>query len=376
MTEEAPGDEVEVIAQHFREFAATAASKLPLYRHLAKAVAGDREVAARLLLAQPDQRTPVLLFAAVHDVLLAGESHPLSAWYASITDPVRPIGEGEDDPWPHFRQLALDHPDVAERLRTRATQTNEVGRCAALLPALAQVAAEAPGAPPGGSRPLGLVEVGASAGLIQRFDRYGYRYEPAGTGVEASSLLTITCELRGARPAPIPDEPPSIASRVGLDRDPVDLSDRDRARWLVACQWPDQPERIHQARTAIALARGDIPRVVAGDAVDDLAPLVVAVADFALPVVVATWVLGYLPVKRQRALLAELDRLGAERDLTLVFAEQPSLVAGLPVPPRPDGADGGEPTALVRIDWRDGGRTAVRLADMHPHGTWLEWLAD
>ncbi len=92
------------------------------------------------------------------------------------------------------------------------------------------------------------------------------------------------------------------------------------------------------------------------------------------PVVVATWALAYLDADRQRAFLAELDGLGAERDLSLVLAEQPERVPGVPMPPRPDGRPDGAPTALVRVDWRDGARTAVRLADLHPHGPWLEWL--
>lgn len=370
-------DEVASLAQHFQNFADhTATTNLPLYRRLADAGAHDREVVGRLLLAHPDQRTPTLLLAAVHDVLLAGDGDPLASWYGSITDPARPVGSGDDDPWPHFRRLALTDDDVAERLRTRSTQTNEVGRCGALLPALAGVAATAPGAPADGARPIGLVEIGASAGLNLLFDRYGYRYEPSGQEVQSSSPLTLTCTLRGGRRAPIPDRPPPVASRVGLDLHPVDLSDRDQARWLVACQWPDQPERVHQARTAIALAHGDAPRVVAGDAVDDLAPLVEAVGDYALPVVIATWALSYLPVDRRRDLDALLDRLGAERDHTLVFAEQPSMVAGLPVPPRPDGQPDALATALVRVDWRNGVRSATRLADLHPHGTWMEWLAD
>lgn len=369
-------DQVAVLAQHFREFADHTATELDLYHRLADGAAGDREVVGRLLLAHPDQRIPTLLLAAVHDVLLAGDGDPLAAWYGSITDPPRPVGEGDDDPWPHFRRLALDDHDVAERLRTRSTQTNEVGRCAALLPALTGVAASAPGAPVGGARPLGLVEVGASAGLNLLFDRYGYRYEPGGHEVHPNSPLVLNCVLRGGRRLQLTGEFPPIASRVGLDQRPVDLSDRDQARWLVACQWPDQPERVHRARTAIALAHGDAPRVVAGDAVDDLAPLVEGIGRFALPVVIATWVLTYLPVARQQALVALLDRLGGDRDLTLVFAEQPSMVPGLSVPPRPDGQPDGPSTALVRIDWRDGARSAGRLADLHPHGTWLEWLAD
>lgn len=367
-------DEVGVLAHHFAEFASHTAQALPLYRHLAGATAKDREVVGRLLLAHPDQRIPVLLFAAVHDVLLAGGDDPLAAWYASVTDPPRPVGDGDDDPWPHFRRLALEHPGVAERLATGATQTNEVGRCALLLPALAEIATTAPGAAPGGGRPLGLVDIGASAGLNLLLDRYGYRYEPSGPALNPLSPLQLECILRGPHPAPIPQDVPTIATAMGIDLDPVDLSDRDRARWLVACQWPDQPERIARARTAMALAHGNPPRVVAGDAVDDLAPLVEAVGDFALPVVTATWVLCYLPSDRREALLGELDRLGRARDLTFVFAEQPAQVPGIDVPPRPDGQADGLPTALVRLDWRDGARTATRLADTHPHGAWLEWL--
>ncbi len=368
-------DEAARWTAHFREFAAHAARKLPLYGHLARHLAADPEAAGRLALAPPVQAVPTLLFAAVHDALLAGDGDPLAAWYGSLTDPPRPVGPGEDDPWPHFRRLLLHDPHVARDLRTRSTQTNEVGRCAALLPALAQIAADAPGAPPGGSRPLGLVEVGSSAGLNLLLDRYGYRYEPEGTEIDPSSPLTLTCTLRGELRPSLPVDPPPIASRVGLDLHPVDLSDPRQARWLVACQWPDQPERLHRARLAIALAHGDAPRVVTGDAVDDLAPLVHAVGEHVLPVVFATWALAYLTEERQQAFLSELDRLGAERDLSLVFAEEPSFAPGLPIPPRPDGAPNGPATALVRVDWRRGDRAARRLADLHPHGTWMEWLA-
>lgn len=133
---------------------------------------------------------------------------------------------------------------------------------------------------------------------------------------------------------------------------------------------------MEPARRAIALSHGDPPRLVQGDAVDDVGTHVAAVAQHALPVVVATWVLSYLPVDRQRSFITALNGAGAERDLSLVYVDQPTLVPGLDVPPRPDGKVDPRPSALVRVDWRVGERTTTRIADQHPHGTWLEWLAD
>ncbi|MGN6693246.1 MAG: DUF2332 domain-containing protein [Aquihabitans sp.] len=390
---DAPG-----ISNRFRVFAEQVVPRLPLYRRLCEGVADDLDVCATLLAAEPDQRTPNLLLAAVHDVLLSGALEPLSAWYPSISGPnpspsarSRAVGRGEDDPWPHFRRLALGDDRVAERIRTRTTQTNEVGRSATLFPGLYQATYAASSAPPGALRPLGIVEIGASAGLNLHPGAYGYRYTvskrsaDAGqtliagrtfTSVGMSARLMLDCELRGDQVPPLPEGALPIASAVGLDISPIDLADPDDTRWLEACQWPEQLERLAQLRAAIALARLDPPEVVQGDAVDDIRRLVDQVPGEALPVVTSTWVLTYLPIHRQRALMQVMDEIGADRDVAMVLSEQPERIPGVDVPPRPDGAPDGRSTALVRLEWRDGERIAVRLADQHPHGRWLEWLAN
>jgi hypothetical protein len=375
------------LSELFAEFADSAVRHLPLYRRLCEGAAADPEVADRLLLSpHPEQRIPNLLLAAVHDVVLSGDHDPeaaaLAQWYRSVTDAPRRLGRDADDPWPHFRALALESEGVAERLRTRSTQTNEVGRCATLLPALMGVAAD--------GRHLGLVEVGASAGLNLLLDRYGYAYRGAsgtvGHGDHGTDAVTITpdsplvlhCALRGPHRPVLHGPVPTIASRVGLDRSPIDVADPAQGRWLVACQWPDQPDRVHRARTAIAMSHGRRPRICTGDAVDDLPALVAEVAEPVMPVVISTWVLNYLSAERQQAFVDRLDEIGAERDISLICSEQPGAVPGLRaagvVPGRPDGGPDGPATALVRVDWLGGRRTATRLADQHPHGTWMEWL--
>lgn len=389
---DAPG-----IANRFRVFAEQVVPRLPLYRRLCEAAADDLDVCARLLVAPPDQRTPNLLLAAVHDVLLAGAPEPLAAWYPSIPgrNPSpqarsRAVGRGGDDPWPHFRAMALGNPAVAEHLASRSVQTNEVGRSATLFPGLYQATFAASSAPPGNLRPLGIIEIGASAGLNLHPGAYGYRYtvssrsDEAGrtltagrtfTAVGTSSRLMLDCELRGEKIPPLPEGALPVASAVGLDVAPLNLVDPVDTRWLEACQWPEQPERMARLRAAIALARLDPPDVRRGDAVDDLERQIDRVPAEALPVVTSTWVLTYLPIHRQRALMDLLDRIGTRRDVAMVLSEQPERIPGIDVPPRPDGAPDGRSTALVRLEWRDGQRIAVRLADQHPHGRWLEWLA-
>ncbi|MEZ5204787.1 MAG: DUF2332 domain-containing protein [Acidimicrobiales bacterium] len=380
------------MAHLFREFADQAVARLPLYRRLCEAAADDVEVAARLLLAPPDQQVPNLLLASVHDVLLAGEPSPLADWYptvlgrnASAGPRARTVGSGDDDPWPHFRTLALHHPRVEHLLETASTQTNEVGRSAAIYPGVFSAARHARSAPDGGARPIGIVELGAAAGLNLDPSRYGYRYrlpadedraEEVITSVGMRSRLVIDCELRGRRLPPLPDGTLDVVSAIGIDRHPLLAARAEDARWLVACQWPEEIERTARLRAAIALAAEEPPIVDRGDAVAAVGRLVAAVPAHALPVVVATWMLCYLSIERQHELLGELDRIGTHRDVALVFAEQPERVPGLPVPPRPDGQPDGRSTALVRMEWRDGDRTEVRLADMHPHGRWIEWLEE
>ena len=154
----------------FAEFARTAKPRAPLYHRLATGIAADPVLAGLLLSAPPMQRQPVLLFACVHDLLLAGRPDVgLARYYPDLA-----AQPDDGDPMPAFRAFVATQADeLAELLVTRSTQTNEIGRCALLVPAFGIVAAEV--------GPLAHVDVGASAGLNLMLDRYQY-----GTRREAS----------------------------------------------------------------------------------------------------------------------------------------------------------------------------------------------
>lgn len=343
--------ELQKTFQFFSQFSTKAS---PLYSRLAASIAEDPEIMSLLHAAPEQQQIPVLLFASMHDLLLRGKGEELAAFYPNLT-----AAPEEGDPYPAFRRVALANADALRAtISTRNTQTNEVARCAYFLPVFGIVADEV--------GPLAHLDVGTSAGLNLYWPQYDYRYTPGGN-VGEGSTVEIECSTRGE--PPIPKSMPAHAHGIGLDMSPIDVRDDEAVRWLEACVWPDQPGRFERLVAAIAIARKSPPDVRKGDAVENVGRLVDEVAAFGHPLVTTSWILNYLPLDGQRAFVAELDVVGARRDVSWVVAESPMQTPGLPIP-----SEGGEEiTVISLVTWRDGERTIRRLGVAHPHGAWLNW---
>lgn len=364
------------LAELFRESARAAGHRAPLYRRLGEAIADDPATARLLLHAPADQRVPVLLYACVHWILLREPHHELRRWYPNLapdegadgSDRVDPawVDPARGDPYPAFREFcARNEARLAGMLATRSTQTNEIGRCALFLPMLAAVAEQ--------RGPLALLDVGASAGLNLLFDRYHYRYvaddaPPTPTTVGDPGPVELVCSTRG--PVPVPRQLPIVADRLGLDRAPIDPTDRDAAAWLQACVWPDQADRFARLGAALAIAADDPPRVAIGDAVTDLAATADRLDPAAHLVVTDSWALNYLTATERLAFLDALDAVGATRDLSWCALESPAITPELPWP---EGLARPELTHLLRGDWLGGRRVVSHLGTAHPHGYWLHW---
>lgn len=331
----------------------------PLYDDIARRLADDSALLERLAAVAPREKiVPVLLFAAVKSFADREPESPLGRIYAG----------GPGDPWLPFRAV-LDQrfAEVAALLRTRRTQTNEVGRAAALLPALTVAQGTV-------ARPLALIEIGPSAGLNLLLDRFRYDYGGR-TGGDPAATVRIACEVRGPLVPPIPGAMPPLASRCGIDVDPIDVTDDAQCRWLEACLWPGAPERRERLRAALELARRDPPRLHRGSALDLLPTLLDTVPPDAAPCVLSSWMLAYLSPDDRAALAAIVERIAAVRDVVCITAEYPGVSPWTPEPPRsPAWAEGQGATLVGMASWRGGAFEARALCWMQAHGGWIDWL--
>jgi hypothetical protein len=313
----------EAIARRFRRFAEIEASgHSPLYEALCHGVAADPEILNFLAELPEAKQQPNLLLAAVRFVC-GVQANP-----------------------EQFRAALLTNQGAvrAEMLRRR-TQTNEPARCAVLLPLLSQL--------PG---PLALLEVGASAGLCLLPDRYGYSY--AGHDRFGAEPL-FRCRADGA--TPVPAQVPDIVWRAGIDLNPLDVRIDDDMAWLESLVWPDQPDRGARLEAAIAVARTDPPRIVAGNLLTGLAALAADAPADATLVVFHTAVLSYVADAADRAsfvrTVRDLRAVWISNEAPFVF---PGIAARLAGPVRRGPlllAVDGEPMA-----WTD------------PHGAWIDWI--
>lgn len=251
-----------------------------VYFEWATGIAGDAAVLA-LIESLPDlkQRAP-LLFAAAR---FAGA----------------PVGSYRE-----LRPWLLEHwEEVAAAAVSRSQQTNEAGRCATLVPALAAIAG-----------PIALLEVGASAGACLFPDRYEYEYvTPDGmtTHLQPSdgpSAVRLRCHIDAAS---VPARLPEVVWRAGIDLNPLSFADRADVAWLETLVWPEHTDRRARLDAVASVIRPDPPRIEQGDALDLLPSLAADAPRDATLVVFHSAVLAYFTLSDRERFAQAVGNLDA-----------------------------------------------------------------
>jgi hypothetical protein len=292
----------------------------------------------------PDSALALRFLGAVHRLVLQGKVPELAACYPSVG------GNSHcEDLWHRFLAVVQDHLAVLRDLVDRPVQTNEVGRCAALLGGFLEVARQA-------DRPLRLLELGAAGGLMLRWDRYRYDAEYDSWG-DPHSPVRITGVFGGEHPDF--DVPAKIVERRGCDVSPIDPNTEEGRLTLQSYVWPDQLERFRHLRAAIDVARRVPAHVDQGNAPDWLETVLAKSVPGVATVVYHAIVWQYL---------SNMDRVRLEHVITEAAeaATHSNPLAWLRFEPADDVAE-------VRLRFWPGGEDRL-LARSGFHGQPVQWL--
>lgn len=230
----------------------------PLYRSLCGAVAGDDRLLDLASRGRPGQYPTFLFLGAVHRLLLRGADHPLAAYFPTVArgGTRRPADAGAA-----LRSFCTRYEaELTALIRSRLVQTNHVQRALALRFGLSMIAQYTAG-------PVHVIEVGASAGLNLRFDRYGYELGGRSFGAPAARVR-LRADVYGDVPLPDLDVLPEIASVAGVDLAPVDVRDPEARGWLEALVWPENDHQRALLSAALDELAEDPPTIHTGDATE------------------------------------------------------------------------------------------------------------
>jgi hypothetical protein len=319
----------------------------PIYAHMLERSADDMEaggVVWRVI--EPYADRPLnfahhlRLMGATHRLALAGDAPELAAHYPSTG------GDGDAEAaWQAFVKL-LDSTSVT---LDQAVQTNEVGRAAALLGGFLAVAEQT-------GLGLRILEMGASAGLNLRWDRF--RYEAADWGFgDAASPARVPCEYTGAHP-PLP-QAVWVVERAGCDATPIDPTTDDGSLTLQSFVWPEQLDRLELLRGAIEVARRTPVTVDAVSAPDWIEERLSRDRGGSATVVYHSIFWGYLTDDDRNRIIDALTGAGERATPT-------EPLAWLRMEPGPDQAD------VTLTTWPGGDERVIAHAGYH--GRPVEWI--
>ncbi|MGB7243940.1 MAG: DUF2332 family protein [Sulfitobacter sp.] len=285
---------------------------------------------------------PLRLAGGLHALKLSNQSPDLVAVYP-------PNLKSDDNILQIVLHVLHEHEDFLISWTNNAPQTNEVRRSAALI-AGAHVAAQR------FDLPIHLSELGASGGLNLMWDHYALN---AGGTIIGHPAPALTLQPDWAGPPP-PKGNPVIATRAGVDLNPLNASDPSDLLRLMAYLWPDQPDRLALTQAAAKITTTRIDR---GDAVEWLESRLSDAPGGHLHLIQHTVAWQYFPQAAQAFGQSMIEAAGA-----VATADRPLGWLSLENDGDNTGATG---AALTLRLWP--GNEVLTLGRADFHGRWVQW---
>jgi hypothetical protein len=327
---------------------ACAALGSPMYAELLAGLRADFDAQGVVFDVLADRPRPVRdavalrLLGALHRMVLNGEEPALAAHYPSVGgQPASGLVAAA------LEVITRRRPDVVAAL-DRQVQTNEVGRSAVLASGFSEIARLT-------GLPLALRELGSSAGLNLRWDRYGYDTGTTTIGDMGGPLVfgPATWDIAPNL------HPVEVVDRLGSDIAPLDATDPEAQLTLLSFVWPDMALRVQRLRAALDIASRSPVSIATADAGEWLSEVLPQRPVGAATVVFHSIVWQYLPPESQRHVRHLLEVHGSA-----AISERPMAWLRM----EPNG-----PLASLRLTLWPGGIDR-ELASASYHGANITWM--
>ena len=322
----------------------------PLYATLLEAVNVDlRAGGPSLRILAPVADAPfgdavlLRLLAAVHELVLEGGAPALARHYPSAGGTPGP-GLAAD-----FLATLTQFEGRLGAAMQRGVQTNEVGRSVALLGGWLTVARH--------GLPLRVLEIGSSAGLNLRLDRYRYEHDGFVFG-PAESAVVFRDPFVGVS-TPDPTVALEVVERRGCDLEPIDPATAAGQLRLRSLVWPDQQDRRARLDAALVEAERAPVTIDRADGIEWLRHQLADPVPGVATVVMHSITFQYLSPSGRAQLLAVIDEAGARATPQAPFAWLRTEPGG--------------PQAETRLNEYPGGVPRL-LATSSYHGPPVAWL--
>lgn len=200
---------------------------------------------------------------------------------------------------------------MIDLFQTKRVQTNEVQRASYLYPIFSEISASV-------KKPLTLIEIGTSAGLLLHLDRYRYDIQQAQSVQfgDGDSPLIIQAQNNGEPLEHV--EKLVIKDRIGIDLNVIDLADEAQYEWLQCLIWPELKEQKRNLAIARDIQKRHSTQFFTGDFREVLPELLGHVTDSQV-VIFHRHVANQFPTALKEELMQLLKTASAQQTIFHVY---------------------------------------------------------
>lgn len=173
-----------------------------------------------------------------------------------------------------------------------------------------------------------------------------------------SSPVRIVSAFEGSFPIPINQPFPLVASRVGLDLNPLDVHNEDDVLWLRALLWPEHHDSQQLLQSAIEVARQHTLTLVRGDASITLPQVIAGVPREHALCIYHSYALNRVPRQTREYILKQILQHSEQRGLYRIEQEGYLLE---------------QPPGLLLHTYQNGQMRSEHLALCETRGRWIKW---